>query len=53
MSEENDGGGDMANTTNVLNATTIAAIKEAEAMENDPNVKTFTSVDELMEDLLK
>ena len=40
-------------TRNVPNATTIAAIKEAEAMEKDPNAKTFTSVDELMEDLIE
>ena len=34
------------------NETTIAAIKEVEQMESDENAKTYTSVDELMEDLL-
>lgn len=36
----------------IPNETTIAAINEAEQMENDDNVKTYTSVDELMEDLM-
>ena len=35
------------------NATTLAAIREAEAMEKDPTSgETFTSIDALMEDLL-
>lgn len=36
----------------IPNETTIAAIREAEQMEKDDNVKTYTSVDELMEDLM-
>ena len=36
----------------IPNETTIAAIKEAEQMEKDENAKTYTSVDELMEDLM-
>lgn len=36
----------------IPNETTIAAINEAEQMDNDDNVKTYTSVDELMEDLM-
>lgn len=39
-------------TRNVPNDVTLAAIHEAEEMENDPDVKTFSSVDELMEDLM-
>ena len=38
----------------IPNADTIAAIKEAEEMEKHPELaKTYSSVDELMEDLLK
>lgn len=36
----------------IPNETTIAAINEAEQMDNDDNVKTYTSVDELMKDLM-
>ena len=39
-------------TRNVPNDITLAAIREAKEMENDPNVRTFASVDELMEDLM-
>jgi len=38
----------------VPNADTIAAIREAEEMEKNPELsKTYFSVDEVMEDLLK
>ncbi len=38
----------------VPNADTVAAIREAEEMEKHPELsKTYSSVDELMEDLLK
>ena len=38
----------------VPNATTLAAIQEVEEMEKNPELsKTYTSVDDLMEDLLK
>lgn len=33
------------------NMTTIAAMKEAIELANDPNAKTFSSIKELMEDL--
>jgi len=33
------------------NMTTIAAMKEAIELANDPNAKTFCSIKELMEDL--
>lgn len=33
------------------NAETIAAMKEAEALEKDPNAKSYTSVEELFRDL--
>jgi len=35
-----------------LNAVTRAAILEAEQLLNDPNAKTFTSMEELRADLL-
>lgn len=38
---------------NVPNATTMAAIEEAERMDKDPNTLTFNSIDDLMEDLTK
>ena len=38
----------------VPNTTTLAAIQEVEEMEKHPELsKTYTSVDDLMEDLLK
>ena len=38
----------------VPNATTLSAIQEVEEMEKHPELsKTYTSVDDLMEDLLK
>ena len=38
----------------VPNATTLATIQEVEEMEKHPELsKTYTSVDDLMEDLLK
>ena len=38
----------------VPNATTLAAIQEVEEMEKHPELsKTYTSVDDFMEDLLK
>ncbi|MBP5638719.1 MAG: type II toxin-antitoxin system RelB/DinJ family antitoxin [Victivallales bacterium] len=33
------------------NATTIAALREAERLARDPNAKTYTTVDELFKDL--
>lgn len=38
-------------TTDVPNATTIAAFEEGERMIKDPKAKRFTSVDELFEEL--
>ena len=35
------------------NAETIAAMLEAERIENDPNVKGYTDLDKLFEDLKK
>lgn len=38
----------------VPNATTLSAIQEVEEMEKHPELsKTYTSIDDLMEDLLK
>ena len=38
----------------VPNKSTLAAIKEVQTMEKDPSLgKTYTDVDEMMEDLLK
>ena len=39
-------------TRNVPNDVTLSAIRETEEMEGNPDVKTFSSVDELMEDLM-
>lgn len=33
------------------NATTLAAMREAERLAHDPNAKTFSSVEELLKDL--
>jgi len=33
------------------NATTLAAMREAERLAHDPNAKSYTSVEELMKDL--
>ena len=33
------------------NATTLAAMREAERLTHDPNAKTFSSVEELLKDL--
>lgn len=38
-------------TTNVPNATTIAALREAERIAKDPAVKGFHSIDDLFADL--
>ncbi len=39
---------------NIHNADTIEALKEVEAMKKDPSLgKSYTNVDDMMEDLLK
>ena len=38
-------------TADVPNAATVAAFEEGEKMLRDPNAKTFSSVDELFEEL--